>query len=174
MYCDFLQQIAAERKIPVTDLYTKMYKIASKLKHIKGNKLTIDNLHMNGYGNQMMAEGVLETLGIPAAKIQEYKKDWNKLPSMAPLLNHAHNPKYLISIEEYEILQKKAAEKKMDVHTFVWSILKNEIKNASSTKETQPRAAKGKAALDMVNSAEFADDPKKAPRSLVDELFGED
>ncbi len=129
LYCDFLQQIAAERKIPVADLYTKMYKIASKLKHIKGNKLTIDNLHMNGYGNQMMAEGVLETLGIPAAKIQEYKKDWNKLPSMAPLLNHAHNPKYLISIEEYEILQKKAAEKKMDVHTFVWSILKNEIKN---------------------------------------------
>jgi hypothetical protein len=52
--------------------------------------------------------------------------------------------------------------------------LKNEIKNASSIKETQPRAAKGKAALDMVNSAEFADDPKKAPRSLVDELFGED
>lgn len=52
--------------------------------------------------------------------------------------------------------------------------LKNEIKNVSSEKESQPRAAKGKAALDMVNSAEFADDHKKASRSLVDEIFGED
>ena len=105
-----------------------MYKIAFDLKHIRGNKMTIDNLHMNGYGNQMMAEGVLETLGVPAAKIQEYKKDWNKLPSMAPILNHAHNPKYLISIEEYEVLRKKAAEKKMNVEKFVWTILKNELK----------------------------------------------
>ena len=128
LYCDFLHQIAAERKIPVADLYKKMYKIAFDLKHIRGNKVTIDNLHMNGYGNQMMAEGVLETLGVPAAKIQEYKKDWNKLPSMAPILNHAHNPKYLISIEEYEVLKKAADAKKMSVETFVWSILKEELK----------------------------------------------
>ena len=115
-------------EIPVADLYKKMYKIASDLKHIKGNKVTIDNLHMNGYGNQMMAEGVLETLGVPAAKIQEYKKDWRKLPSMAPILNHAHGPRYLISIEEYEVLKKAADAKKMTVEAFVWSILKEELK----------------------------------------------
>ena len=47
---------------------------------------------------------------------------------MAPILNQAHNPKYLISIDEYEVLKKKADKKKMSVEAFVWSILKEELK----------------------------------------------
>lgn len=127
-YCAFLHEIAAQRKIPVADLNARMHKIVADLKHIKGYKMTIDNLHMNGYGNQMMAEGVLETLGIPAAKIREYRKAWNKIPSMAPILNHSHNPRNLISIDEYEKLRKAAAAKKMTVEAYTMSILKNEIR----------------------------------------------
>ena len=126
-YCAFLKEIAAQRKIPVADLYTAMYNEVAALKHIKGCKLTIDNLHMNGYGNQMMAEGVLKTLGVPAAKIKEFKKEWNKIPSMAPIVNHAHNPRFLISIDEYEVLRKKAIEKGVTAEALAWSILKDGI-----------------------------------------------
>ncbi|MBR2426176.1 MAG: hypothetical protein IKB16_05475 [Lentisphaeria bacterium] len=127
-YCAFLHEIAAQRNIPVADLYTAMYKEVAALKHIKGYKLTIDNLHMNGYGNQMMAEGVLKTLGVPAEKIQEFKKDWNKIPSMAPIVNNQHFPRRLISIEDYEWLRKKAQEKGISAEELAWTILKDGIK----------------------------------------------
>ena len=46
---------------------------------------------------------------------------------MAPIVNHAHNPRFLISIDEYEVLRKKAIEKGVTAEALAWSILKDGI-----------------------------------------------
>ena len=84
-------------------------KMRGELKRRAGEKgllLTIDGCHMNGYGNQLLAATVLESLGVGSEKIKGCRKDWNKLDSMPAGINNFTDS--FMSIDEYEMLVEQA------------------------------------------------------------------
>src|SRR5205085_2328900 len=61
-YNEFLRELAKEKKCPLADLNAEMQaalKAAAPAHPKGGNILTVDGVHMNPAGNQMMAVGVL-------------------------------------------------------------------------------------------------------------------
>ncbi len=117
-YNDFLRTLAKEKKCLFADINARMQKevYSKELSVIKGNRLTYDGVHMNGRGHMMMASVILETFGVPAEKIQQFRKGWEKKYPEAQVslpLNHEMNL----------LLHTKAAEKKMSIEQYIRSVL---------------------------------------------------
>ena len=75
MYCDAVKQLAAEKKCLLADLHAIFVKaIGAKPADQKGNAFTSDGVHMNGPGDWLMAQGILNALGVPQDKIEAAKK----------------------------------------------------------------------------------------------------
>lgn len=78
-YNAFLRRLAAEKKCLLADTNAAMAKQIADLKKrfpkVKGHLLTTDGVHMAPAGDMMMARTLLETVGVPAGKI-----DFNSLP----------------------------------------------------------------------------------------------
>lgn len=89
-YNDFLRSLAAQRHLLLVDLNDDMRAALTQAKtetpNVKGNILTVDGVHMNGLGNEMMASGVLKVFGFTAAQLAEAKEGWLDLPNGTPLL----------------------------------------------------------------------------------------
>ena len=117
-YNDFLRTLAKEKKCLLADINARMQKevYSKELSVIKGNRLTYDGVHMNGRGHMMMASVILETFGVPAEKIQQFRKGWEKKYPEAQVslpLNHEMNL----------LLHTRAAEKKMSIEQYIRSVL---------------------------------------------------
>lgn len=117
-YNDFLRTLAKEKKCLLADINARMQKevYSKELALIKGNKLTYDGVHMNGRGHMMMASVILETFGVPAAKVQEYRKDWEKKYT-------ASRMNVLLNFEQEMRLIKKANEKGMSIEKYLASLI---------------------------------------------------
>lgn len=75
-YNDFLRALAKEKQVPLADLNT-MFQDAIKAANQPGtNVLTGDGVHMNAAGNQLMAVGVLQALGLNPEQIEKAKAAW--------------------------------------------------------------------------------------------------
>ena len=74
-YNEFLREEAKARGVPLADQNVRMQQEWKRVKAVNGPRLTwpSDGVHMNWPGNVMLAEGVLETLGLNPkdASIQE-------------------------------------------------------------------------------------------------------
>ena len=117
-YNDFLRTLAKEKKCLLADINAEMQKevYSRELAVIKGNKLTYDGVHMNGRGHMMMASVILETFGVPAAKVQEYRKDWEKKYTASRIT-------VPLNFEQEMHLNKKAKEKGMSIEKYITSVL---------------------------------------------------
>ena len=117
-YNDFLRTLAKEKKCLLADINAKMQEevYSKELSCIKGNKLTYDGVHMNGRGHMMMASVILETFGVSAAKIQQYRKDWEKKYT-------ASRMNVLLNFEQEMRLIKKANEKGMSIEKYLASLI---------------------------------------------------
>jgi len=122
-YCDFIRTQAAERGLPLADWNLVQHETIRRQSSIKGLKVTIDNLHLNGYGNRALAETLLAAFGMEKEKIAILSKGWADIPSMAPVLNAWNNPQYKISINDYEILYRAAAKEGKSVEELVKKIV---------------------------------------------------
>lgn len=67
LYVDAMKQIAADKKCALIDLHAMFLKALDAKP--KGLSLTVDGVHMNPYGDAIMAIGVLRALGVPDATI---------------------------------------------------------------------------------------------------------
>jgi lysophospholipase L1-like esterase len=76
-YNDFLKSLAAERKFPLADLNADMQATIKDFGPHQGNLLTRDGVHMNGFGDVMMASGVLKAFGLGAEQLAKAKADWD-------------------------------------------------------------------------------------------------
>jgi lysophospholipase L1-like esterase len=107
-YNDFLRQLATERHLPLADLNAAMQaELAQKkaaLPNLRGNLLTVDGVHMNGLGNEMMAGGVLKAFGCSDDQVAQEKAKWMDLPGAAPV-----QVKTTVSVRQYLSLQAAAA-----------------------------------------------------------------
>lgn len=117
-YNDFLRTLAKEKKCLLADINARMQKevYSKELAVIKGNKLTYDGVHMNGRGHMMMASVILETFGVPAAKVQEYRKDWEKKYAVIRM-------NVPLNFEQEILLNKKANEKGMSIEKYLTHLL---------------------------------------------------
>jgi lysophospholipase L1-like esterase len=107
-YNDFLRSLAAERHFPVADLNADMQAALAaekaKTPNIKGSILTVDGVHMNGLGNEMMASGVLKAFGLTDAQIAEQKEAWMDLAKSTPIKLQAD-----VTVRQYLQLRDLAA-----------------------------------------------------------------
>jgi lysophospholipase L1-like esterase len=77
-YNDFLRELAKEKKLPLADL-NAMFQERIKAANTPDKKvLTSDGVHMNGAGNEVMAEGVLRAFGVDDAGVAKAKEAWAK------------------------------------------------------------------------------------------------
>jgi len=103
-YNAFLQDLAKNKGCLFADLNTQM-QVALKTfpkDAPTGTQLTRDGVHMNAYGNIMMAKGVLDAFGLSAAALSEIEKDWKHAPN-----SHSIRLNLSMSLNEYEQLQQK-------------------------------------------------------------------
>ncbi len=87
-YNEFLRSLAAEKKCLLADLNADMQKAVAqgRAKGKTGNLLTVDGVHMNLDGNQMMAIGVLRSFGLTDEQIQKAKDFWMDVPDLAVIV----------------------------------------------------------------------------------------
>jgi lysophospholipase L1-like esterase len=134
-YCDFIRSQAVKRRLLLADWNKAEHEAIRKRAGIRGLKLTIDNLHLNGYGNRYLAMTILAAFGVPEKKIETLIPDWDKIPSMTPILNAWHNPKYKISIRDYEILYRIASDRNISVEQLVKYLVAKRIEEEKRKSE---------------------------------------
>ena len=103
-YNAFLKELAKSKGCLFSDLNTEMQQ---ELKTFpkdapKGKQLTGDGVHMNAYGNIMMAKGVLKAFGLSDKALPTLEQDWKTPPG-----SHSIRLNISMSLNEYDQLQKK-------------------------------------------------------------------
>lgn len=107
-YNNFLKDLAKEKNFPVADLNADMQTQVAALQTAgkRGNVLTVDGVHMNPYGNFMMAAGVLKAMGLNDDQLAKAKASWQVIPVPTPIN---------IPFGQIEQLQKLADAQKKSV-----------------------------------------------------------
>jgi lysophospholipase L1-like esterase len=106
-YNTFLRDQAKMRKLPLADLNQEMQdELATMRKDNppKGNLLTVDGVHMNFLGDEMMATGILKAWGFTDAQIAQAHEKWLDIPNGVPLTG-----KMALSPRDYLALSALAA-----------------------------------------------------------------
>jgi len=103
-YNAFIRELATTKKCLLADLNKDMQEALKKFPKDapKGKQLTVDGVHMNAYGNYMMASGILKAFGLPQTKISAFVEEWKKIPDSKTV-----NLRLKMSQYEYEKIQTK-------------------------------------------------------------------
>jgi len=129
-YNDFLRQLAAERKLPLADLNADMFAAQEALKAAGIKRLlTGDGVHMNIYGNLMMAKGVLRAFGLDDAQIATAEAKWSEIPG-----TFQANSKVKLTLNELESLEAIAAKKNTTVDNLIGDISTAAVKASLADK----------------------------------------
>jgi lysophospholipase L1-like esterase len=111
-YNAFLRETAKARNLPLADLNAAMVAEQASLEKagIK-RSLTTDGVHMNIYGNLVMAKGVLSTFGLDNRQLTAVQARWNEMPDLFQTAAKIKlSLKELAAIEAYAASQNKSVE----------------------------------------------------------------
>jgi lysophospholipase L1-like esterase len=75
-YNDFLRALAKERGLPLADLNADMQAAIKEGGKPGTNLLTVDGVHMNDAGNQLMARGILRAFGLGKPQMAKAEAAW--------------------------------------------------------------------------------------------------
>ncbi len=124
-YNDFLRELAKEKKCLLADLSAAMQKDLDELEKSgkkRGNLLTSDGVHMNPYGNQMMAEGVLRGFGLDDEAAAKAKSAWLDIPNGMSV-----NAAARLTLRQYQALEAVAAKEGKSVQALLQSLLDKDV-----------------------------------------------
>jgi len=125
-YNDFLKSLAKEKGIPVADLNAAMQaevtEEKAKYPQVKGPLLTVDGVHMNPVGDQMMATTILKAWGMTDAQIADAKPVWEGLNTG---LSVPVNPN--LTVTQYVQLRALAASKGTTVNDMISDAAKADV-----------------------------------------------
>ena len=124
-YNDFLRDLAKEKKCLLADLNASMQKDLDELEKAgkkRGTLLTSDGVHMNPYGNQMMAEGVLRGFGLDDAAAAKAKSAWLDIPGGISV-----NASARLTLRQYQALEALAAKEGKSVQALLQSALDRDV-----------------------------------------------
>jgi lysophospholipase L1-like esterase len=114
-YNAFLRDTAKARKLPLADLNAAMAAEQQALERARIKRtLTGDGVHMNAYGNVMMAKGVLAAFGLSKPQITAAEAKWNTIPDIfeATVKIKLSLPE-LAALEAYAAGQNKSVDKNL-------------------------------------------------------------
>lgn len=132
-YNAFLRDIAKARKLPLADLNAAMANEQAALEKAGIKRtLTTDGVHMNLYGNMMMAEGVLYAFGLYDSQLTLAKNKWKEIPDLFQTA-----AKIKLSLNEFAALEAYAASQKKSVDTVI-----NELSSAAVNSAIKAAPAK--------------------------------
>ena len=121
-YNDFLRSLAKEKNCVLVDLNADMQKQIAEIKakhpKIKGNLLTVDGVHMNVFGNIMMAEGILRAFGLNGEQIAKAEAVWDKKTFPQGFMR--------LTVKEYKTLSEKAFKVNKSVPDYVTGLAKKD------------------------------------------------
>lgn len=113
-YNEFLRQLAKDKNCLVADLNAEMQ--AGLKPEMKGkNQLTRDGVHMNPFGDQMMAVGVLKGLGMNEGQVQKARDFWIAMPEVACTVTG----KTGLTLRQYKELSDLASKENRSVEEVV-------------------------------------------------------
>jgi len=125
-YNAFLRETARTRNLPLADLNAAMAAEQASLEKagIK-RSLTTDGVHMNIYGNLVMAKGVLATFGLDDRQLAAVQARWNEMPDLFQT-----TPKINLSLVELAALEAYAASQNKSVDTVMAELSTGAVKAA--------------------------------------------
>jgi len=116
-YNEAVRILAQEKKCLLADLNARMQVAVKSPERSdlvdQGKKLTVDGVHMNYFGNEMMAEGVLIAFGFTDDQLKIARNKW------ADLANTMNLGTMAVSYREYKALEAAAAKRKQSVKGMV-------------------------------------------------------
>lgn len=125
-YNAFLRETAKTRNLPLADLNAAMAAEQAALEKAGVKRsLTGDGVHMNLYGNLMMAKGVLTTFGLDEQQLAAANAHWRNLPGISQFA-----AKISLSLDEQAALEAAAASQKKSVDALVSEIATTAVKAA--------------------------------------------
>lgn len=119
-YNAFLRETAKARNLPLADLNTAM--AAEQTAHPK-RVLTVDGVHMNLYGNLMMAKGVLAAFGLDDKQLAAANTSWMNQPDL-----YQGAAKIKLSLNELASLEAAAAKQNKSVDALITDIATAAVK----------------------------------------------
>ena len=137
-YNDFLRSLAREKKCGLADLNADMQAAleAGKNTPHTGNLLTVDGVHMNLAGNQMMATGLLKAFGLSETQIQKARAYWQDVPGTIEV-----GCKAAVSMRQYQKLSELAAEQKCSVPDLISKSVSDSVQALLKTEPAKPSPA---------------------------------
>jgi hypothetical protein len=128
-YNDFLRSLAKEKKCLLAELNGDMQAAVKQPEGAasrKGNLLTVDGVHMNPLGNQMMANGILKGFGLSDAQMQKAHEAWLNIPNAVEVTGKVN-----LTLRQYGRLAKLAESQ----HRSVSDLVNEEFTKAVETLE---------------------------------------
>jgi lysophospholipase L1-like esterase len=122
-YVAWMVQLAHDRKFPLADenaAYFTYLKAQPPEPH--GNVLTVDGVHPNPDGHQILAQTVLEAFGVTPDQMAKVKAAWAAMPDGANLptgFGFAGDSAFKITLAQEAALEKLAADKKQTQGEFL-------------------------------------------------------
>jgi lysophospholipase L1-like esterase len=127
-YNAFLRDLARERDLPLADLNAAMAAEQDALAAARTRRpLTTDGVHMNIYGNLMMAKSLLATLGLDARQIAAAETSWQSIPDASHL-----SARINVGIAEHEALEIMAEQARKPLPAFLNDLATAAAKDAAA------------------------------------------
>jgi lysophospholipase L1-like esterase len=120
-YTDFLRQLAKEKGCLLADLNADMQKgleAGEKAGKKRGNMLTSDGVHMNVWGNQVMAAGIIRAFGLSDEQMTKAKDAWLDIPNGVTV-----SPRVNLTLRQYQALEAAAAREGKSVDAMMQAAL---------------------------------------------------
>jgi hypothetical protein len=125
-YNAFLRETAKARKLPLADVNAAMLAEQESLEKAGITRaLTTDGVHMNVYGDMVMAKAVLAAFGLNDRQLTAVQARWNDIPEIFPT-----TAKIKLSGNELAALEAYATRQNKSVETIVAEISANAVKAA--------------------------------------------
>lgn len=130
-YNDFLREIAKEKKCVLADLNADMQAMVKSMPGNQGNgRLTVDGVHMNPIGNEMMATGVLKAFGLNSEQIEKAHSAWLDIPQAVEAAGKAK-----ITIRQFNQLSALASKQNLTVPQLLDSEVSKKIEELTKAAE---------------------------------------
>ncbi|MBC8039061.1 MAG: SGNH/GDSL hydrolase family protein [Opitutaceae bacterium] len=128
-YNAFLRDIAKARNLPLADLNAAMATEQASLEKAGSKRvLTTDGVHMNLYGNLMMAKGVLAAFGLDDQQLAAVHTSWLNQPDL-----YQSGAKIKLSLNELAKLEAIAAKQNKSVDALITDVSTAAVKATLAT-----------------------------------------
>jgi lysophospholipase L1-like esterase len=131
-YNDFLRSLADQDHLLFVDLNTAMVQgSAARLKeapHQVGDAITMDGVHPNILGYEIMASSILRAWGVTDAQIAEVTPAWEQIPHGMAFSGMQFDGNDGITLHDFLILRSYAESKDKPVRDVISDIIKDGVK----------------------------------------------